>query len=118
MPVVYGIRRDWLQIRLGSIVLVFGLVGFFAAPRPANALGDARARGVALDENGAPLSGAEIRLDKDGRLLGPARTDTEGRWSILRLDPGLWHIVVRASGYLDRDGHIRVGPEVNPETRV
>ncbi len=52
--------------------------------------------GVVLDRQGQPIGGALVTTSPRGR---EATTDAEGGFSIARLEPGLFDVVVAAEGY-------------------
>ncbi len=62
------------------------------------AVGQAQARGGVegrvMDAAGRPLASAEVSVDR-----WRAATDADGAWRIMRLEPGLYRIVVRRLGY-------------------
>jgi len=68
-----------------------------------------RLSGRILDEEGAPLAGATVKLMNPN--IGPARTvttDGKGEWAVLGLEAGSWDIDFAADGYHERQISVNV----------
>jgi len=91
-------------------------------PEPDQSRPTGRAKGVVLDDDGAPLAGAHVRLVpvpgrglepgpdvRDERAVPrPVTTDKKGRWSIAFLEPGVYWISIQADGFHPGKGWIEV----------
>ncbi len=70
-------------------------------------------RGTVAGEKDQPLIGARVTLSQgEGAkaVKRTAKTDKKGRWSIGRLSPGLFKIVIEADGYVNASGQVVVKP--------
>lgn len=76
----------------------------FAAPAQAQDWkGMGRVEGKVLDEKGAPITGASVKLarasDGGGTTL---KTDKKGRWAIAGIAAGTWNADIEAGGYVSK----------------
>lgn len=81
-----------------------------------------RLHGAVVDEEGAPLEGAEVTLASgEGALVGVASTDAEGAWSLpvhgTALEGNVVVALVRADGFAEGRATYEVNL-VSPETRT
>jgi len=73
----------------------------------------AQVGGQVLDPDGHPIAGANVRLEGSERFKGP--TDASGRFVFANVSPGIYTIIVDASGYneANRSGIAVLSEDVN-----
>ena len=76
--------------------------------------------GTVVDENGDPIVGASVVLEKAD--ANPPRfeqlTDSSGRWSMIGLQSGEWSLTVEAEGYYPSPGPQTIRNGVNPAVTI
>jgi len=86
-------------------LLLLSLVAFPGAGTSARAgagAGPVVLSGIVLDPRGHVLPGVEIRLAPAGRIAPPVaavRTDTDGRFAVRGIEPGVYRLVAIKGGY-------------------
>ena len=73
-------------------------MSLFASAR-CHAADSAECAGTVLDENGAPVSGARIRLEENSVKIQETETDSAGRFALRNLSPGEYKLAVRKEGF-------------------
>ncbi len=82
----------------GLLIAVLGSLSIFT-PERMHAVDSADCAGVVLDENGVPISGAQIKLESDGGEKFEAETDAAGRFTLHNLRAGNYKVEVRKQGF-------------------
>jgi hypothetical protein len=103
--------------RLG-VTCWLAAVSLLASPSFAqNPLGSLR--GTVFDSSGAVIPGAAIQLsDRQSGFLRTTQTDGRGDFVFGTLEPGSYHVAVRANGFQDQDLDARVPVSSVRELRV
>jgi len=122
-------------VLVGVLSLALPIAAVAQAPERADATRpEGRARGVVLDDDGAALAGARVRLvpvakmgeEPDPQALdaaggpqppNPVLTKKDGTWSFAFLEPGVWWISVEAEGFRPAKGWLQV-PAHGPGERL
>ena len=73
-----------------------------------------RLEGKVLDPDGKPIPGAAVRLDLPGKGGPELRADKKGKWAVLSLGSGVWHVDVSADGFVTK----RISATVMEEVRT
>lgn len=93
------------------LILTFALVLLAATSMMAQAYrGAGRLTGVVTDPDGKPIAGAKVTLFSVKAQAGPpaVTTDKNGKWAILGLTSGQWHIDIEAAGFESTKGSVDI----------
>lgn len=75
----------------------------------------AAVRGDVIDRtSNLPVPAVEVTLHRNDSIVGAARTDDAGRFSILRVAPGTVLVRARRLGFSHRDVELEVAPGLQP----
>ncbi len=105
-----------MSLIIGTALRFFGwaFIGcLLAEPTFAGGLGLAEISGKVVDhEDGQPIRGALVRIERSGYTVGGVTTGLDGAFAISRLEPGVGRLVVSLIGYDTQDRAISLKPGV------